>query len=260
MRNSKILIFLFLISACSSNLLKQAEKLYKQKRYPEAAKYFEKYYLNYPKKEKADYAAYYAGLIYSSKLYVCEEAKRSFEFLIKKFPKSQYYQESYFRFFICPNYVFPKYNKFYFGDSESYGKNASELIYITKKDYQKIDFTSKIYAGKKLLKTQKKQYIIDANRVLEKNETGVSKIIINYSKEGIWKYSLNGQVYFAKMVYAGDIKVKAGEFSNCVKVMESVEGSNTKIITYYAPEIGKILTSSLYEDKETRIMELIKYE
>lgn len=255
---SKLGIFIILnilfFSSCSKSILEQAEKLYQNKDYINAVKYYEKYYkLN---KKDSDYAAYMAGMIYSSYLGNCNQGIRAFEFLVKNYPESKYYQESYFRSFVCPNYIYPKYNTLVYGDSSSYGKNAREIINIKSKNFKRIDFISKIYAGKKLISTQKKYCIIKDNEVLDDK----NRLIIKYPLSNSWEYKLNSQKYFVKIENAGKIKVKAGEFENCIMIIEKGDSTVTENINYYAPEVGRILTTTRYNKKETRIMELISYE
>ncbi len=248
-----ICVFILLFfSSCASNVLENAEKLYQQKRLPEAVIYYEKYYTENPKSEKADYAAYMSGLINSS-MANCSKAIKNFEFLIKTYPKSKYYEESYFRAFYCPNYIYPKHKTSYFGDSKSYGKNAMEIVNFNYKTFSQIDFLSRVYAGKKRISAQKKKYIINGVNIVEKSDYA-SNIIIKYPIPNEW----NEKNASYKSEIVGKISVKAGEFDNCLRVIQ--KNGEALTANYYAPDIGRILTSSIFRDKETRIMELIKYE
>ena len=58
------------------------------------------------------------------------------------------------------------------------------------------------------------------------------------------------------------VKVKAGEFSGCIKISEEYPGlSNSRKYNYYAPEIGWVLTTtSASGQQEFRNTELISYK
>lgn len=251
--NYYFIFLIFLFSSCSHITLNEAEKLYKEKNYLKAAAYFEKYYTENPFKKNADYSAYTAGIIYSKFIPDCDRARKNFEFLIKNYPESKYYKEANFRAIFCPNYFYPQYKHLYFGDSLSYGKNALEIVKFNPVDYNSIDQLSKIYAGRKLVATTRKKYIISGNKIFEINAKE-KKLILKYPLPDRWKDG--GIFYNAEII--GKIKVKAGEFDNCLKL--TLDDGKSIMVNYYAPEVGRILSSLIYDKKETRIMELLKYE
>ena len=55
------------------------------------------------------------------------------------------------------------------------------------------------------------------------------------------------------------VTVKAGEFNNCIKVKQQMEGLPSWIYEYYAPWTGKVLTSVAGPGFENRVTELLKY-
>lgn len=252
----KIFIIFLFLSSCSRSTFEQANKLYQEGKLIEAAEYFEKYYSENPHKLEAEYSAYMSGII-NSNYGNCSKSSKDFEFIVKNFPKTKYYDEAIFRSVICPNYIYPKQNISYFGDSKSYGKNAIEILKFDRKSFSKIDITSKIYAGKKLINISKKYYLIKGFDIIEFDGKN-SKIIIKYPLPNLWEGKMNGTEVRYEARNIEKVSVKAGVFYNCIKVIETL--GNTKIINYYSPDIGRILTSSDFKGKETRIMELIKYE
>ena len=56
------------------------------------------------------------------------------------------------------------------------------------------------------------------------------------------------------------IKVKAGEFSNCVKIRRRAAGGPSWIYEYYAPWTGRVLTAVAGPGFENRVTELLSYE
>jgi tetratricopeptide (TPR) repeat protein len=250
----KIAIILILINfiSCKKDLLRQADKLYEEKRLFEALKYYEKFCEIHKKTPQREYALYRIGLILAE-IGECKKSSKTFEDLIKNFPLSHYRKEAEFRMIRCPNYFYSSYKKLYYGDSQSYGKNAREEIIYTHKDFKKIGFISRIYSGTKLLAKNNGEIIFNNTDVIEKIN-GRKKLIFTYTP-----YSNNekNNIKF-KMEDVKELEVKAGKFYNCIKVITN-EGE-IKIANYYAPETGRILTSAISQGTEKRIMELIKYE
>ena len=56
------------------------------------------------------------------------------------------------------------------------------------------------------------------------------------------------------------MKVRAGEFENCIKVRQAAAGAPSWVYEYYAPWVGRIMTSVAGKNFENRVTELIKYE
>ncbi len=250
------LILAIFLSSCTSDILKQADRLYREGKPKEALRYYQKYYKKNPGSLNSDYAAYMSGIINLQYL-KCDEAKKDFEFIIKNHPQSKYYKEAYIRFLNCPNFIYSRYKKLYIGDSQSYGKNALEIISFTTKTTNTVEFIASIYAGKRLIAKEKKSYIISYNEVKEK-KGNITKTIIKYPIPSEWyEFSNNEKISYNSYI-VDKVVVKAGIFENCLKVVEKRE--NYEVGNYYAIDVGKILATAIYNNNEKRIAELIKYE
>ncbi len=166
-------------------------------------------------------------------------------------------EEAKFRAVFCPNYFYPAHKKYILADSQTYGKNAMEIIKVKRKTFYKIDTVSEIYAGKKLLSSTNKSYLIKGSDVLEKTDKKNS-LLFRYP----FKYNTTIEEDGIATSYnrVDKVEVKAGVFTNCLAVKKGPLKQDTGIIYYYAPEIGKILVTSFYKGNESRIMELISYE
>lgn len=240
-------------------LVEQGDKLYDEKRYDQAVKYYEKYIelKKNSNSDKVEEVIYKAATIYNLIFNNCENSKHYFELLVRNFPNSKYKDESVFRSIFCPNYIYPQHTKYIFGDSQSYGKNAREIVKISKKNFSEINFISEIYAGRKLITKNKKKYFIKDMNIFEENNN-LQEVLIKYPLEKNLKFEYHNMIVEIEKI--ASVKVKAGIFTNCIAIKKIIKGSNIGNIYYMAPEIGKILISSFYEGKETRIMELISYE
>ncbi|MBU2530068.1 MAG: hypothetical protein KKD35_03415, partial [Elusimicrobia bacterium] len=90
-----------------------------------------------------------------------------------------------------------------------------------------------------------------------------STIILKYPlvKNKRWIAKRAGTKIDYEIVDTGiEVEVKAGVFVNCVKVRERVKNSSSWVYVYYAPWVGKILTTVAGKGFENRVEELISYE
>jgi len=258
----RLFYFYFLLFfSCSTDYFKEAEVLDKQGKFLEAARYYEMFADKNPQHALADISLYRAALIYSEKFEMCSKSLKIFERLVRDYPKSRFRNDSYSRAFICPDY-FPinKISKWYYGDSQSYGKNARENIFI-KKRYENIEFLADyfLYAGNKLIDKNQIKYIFKDLSFWELSGKD-RKLLLKYPirKDDLWQ-SISNMIYKV-MDTSVNVKVKAGNFENCIKIAQYQEKSNYKMIYYYAPDIGRVLTTIETNGKENRIMELLKYD
>ncbi len=256
---SKLLLLIISIFmwGCDDLLIKEADKLYDYGKYTQAVSYYEKYINIKKNTELSEYAAYRAATIYHKFLSNCNKSSYYFEFIVKNFPNSKYLEEAKFRAVFCPNYFYPAHKKYILADSQTYGKSAREIIKVKRKTFYKIDTVSEIYAGKKLLSSLNKSYIVKGSDIFEK-VNGKYSFLFKYP----FKYNTTIEENDIITSYnrVDKVEVKAGVFTNCVAIKKERLKQNTGTIYYYAPEIGKILVTSFYKDNETRIMELVSYE
>ncbi len=200
---------------CADLLVKEADNLYEAGKYSQAVLYYEKYISIKRNTELSEYAAYRAATIYHKFLANCEKSSYYFEFIVKNFPKSKYMEEAKFRAVFCPNYFYPAHKKYILADSQTYGKNAMEIIKVKRKTFYKIDTVSEIYAGKKLLSSTNKSYLIKGSDVLEKTDKKNS-LLFRYP----FKYNTTIEEDGIATSYnrVDKVEVKAGVFTNCLAV------------------------------------------
>ncbi|PIS47996.1 MAG: hypothetical protein COT17_00525 [Elusimicrobia bacterium CG08_land_8_20_14_0_20_51_18] len=255
------LIALFAVS-CSKDYFREAEQLQKENQLLKAAQYYEAFAEKNPDDAVADIALYRAALIYSEKFEMCARSAEIFEKLVRDYPKSEFHDPAYTRVFVCPDY-FPvdKVSKWYYGDSQSQGKNARENIFIKARDKDTARAEYSLYAGRRLVDRHERKYGFKDLVFVESRGKEKTPLIRYPVKKGIeWRSYKDPGVYYKISETGVKIKVKAGEFGNCVKIVEVNQAAGYGLVSYYAPAVGRVLTSIDSGGTENKIMELLKYE
>ncbi len=256
MKKFFLLIPLFFVS-CEKDYYREAQLLDKSGKKLEAAHYYEKYSLVSKKGPEFENSLMRAGQIYRE-FGLCSKAAPFFEKIARLNAGSEISSKATKYLYLCPQYYPDESVKILtYGDSQTYGKNAIEELSFKKSLKDKSLWIQKIYAGKKLIS---KSYI----------EIGVEGLFI-FEKKGverreIIKYPIRKNlswVYNGRTFKIGDLGIqvntKAGSFSGCIKVLEYY-GDSFRQVFYYAPRIGRVLSTIEHSGKETRITELISYE
>jgi hypothetical protein len=216
-----------------------------------------------PKDPKAPAALFKAARIYARDLGLCAQAAPVFETLLKNYPAHFSRQAAMKDLFVCPDY-FPADGPLVwtYGDSETGGANARQVVQVADWGSRGSRTLTKIYAGRTLVAAQKKNYRFGERDFIERQD-GFDTIILKYpvEKGASWVSVAGGRKTRFTVEAAGlTIKVRAGEFENCVKVRRAMEGVPSWIYEYYAPWAGKVLTTVAGVNFENRVTELLSYE
>jgi len=262
---AKIFPLLFAgLCACGGDYYyEEAGKLDGQKLFLRAAENYARFAEKKPEDRRAPMALYRAAEIYSRELGLCSKAAPIFEKLLKNHPSFPFRAAAMKDLFICPDY-FPadRPMRWTYGDSETGGANARQLVTVADWGARGSRVTTRIYAGKTLVTTLKKNYRFRERDFVEKSG-GFDTIILKYPLEKglFWTAAPAGRKTRFTVEETGlSVKVRAGEFGNCVKVKQAGDGAPSWIYEYYAPWTGKILTSVAGKDFENRVTELLEYE
>jgi VanZ family protein len=170
--------------------------------------------------------------------------------------------------FNTPNY-FPlvKGGRWDEGDSATGGRNA--LIKIVSRSVPKdpgaVLFVHDYYAGRRRVKdlSVRKTYRKQDFELREFAAEGDAPTVVlkyPFEKGSSWSSRRGG----TRLLYAIDgtetVKVRAGTFADCLKVREAQEGlTSSWKVSYYAPGIGKVLTTLGSPAGERRNTELLSY-
>jgi hypothetical protein len=121
---------------------------------------------------------------------------------------------------------------------------------------------SAFYAGKTLVSRQKKTYRFADFDFIERQDRKDTLLLSYPLDDGkVWTSAgAEGKLRFRVEKTGLTVKVKAGEFTDCVQISRRVPGMPSWILEYYAPWRGKVLTSVAGKGYEHRVTELISYE
>jgi hypothetical protein len=250
--------------ACGGNFdYEEASKLEKQGLLLKAADRYKLFAEKNPKDERAPGSLFKAAEIYSRQFGLCSRAKPVFERLLKNYSSTPLRPAAMKALFICPDYFpFDKPLAWTYGDSLTGGANATQITRVADQGSDKVRTLTRIYAGKTLVARQDKSYRYSGMDLMEK-QGGFDTIILKYPVEKVmsWTSSSGGRKTRFTVEDTGvTVKVRAGEFSDCIKIKQHLEGLPSWIYEYYAPWTGKILTSVAGKGFENRVTELLKYE
>jgi hypothetical protein len=153
------------------------------------------------------------------------------------------------------------------GDSDTGGRNA--LIRITcrpvEADPQAVLAVRSYYAGDTFLK-QLSQNRIYRKENLELQELDKPKdaptVLLKYPFEtgASWSSRRGGRAVTFRIEGTRTVKVKAGEFKDCLVVREQQKGIDSSWkLDYYAPGVGRVLTTLATVAGEKRNTELLSY-
>ncbi|MHB0996808.1 MAG: tetratricopeptide repeat protein [Elusimicrobiales bacterium] len=264
-RGGKFILVMLLCAAgwgCSPRY-KDGVALEEQGRYAQAAEKYKVFALENPTDPDAPKALQSAADLYAVKLGVCREAKPLLELLVREYPQHKLPGDIYRRIFVCPDYfpVGPGL-KWTYGDSQTLGRNARQIVQVTDHTSKGAVVKSSFYAGTTLVSSQKRTYrFSDADFV--ETQAGHAARILSYPLEAGKAWASSGPEGRLEFLVEGTglkVKVKGGEFYGCVKVRRRVAGMPSWIYEYYAPWTGKVLTAVGGQGFENRVTELLKYE
>lgn len=257
------LCFLLAAAAGCAPRFEDAVVLERQGRLLKAAEKYTACAAAKPRAPEAPKALLAAAGIYALKLGLCAESKPLLERLAREYPDFKMPEDAFRRIFICPDY-FPSGPglKWTYGDSQTLGKNARQVAEVADHTSRGAVIVSAFYAGKEFVSRQKKFYRFSGMGFLE-NQDRKDTVILDYPLDPgrTWASAgAQGRLEFRVEQAGLRVKVKAGEFENCVKVSRRSPGGQSWINEYYAPWTGKILTAVAGKGFENRVMELLAYE
>ena len=216
-----------------------------------------------PRDPSAPKALLAAAGLYSLKLGLCAESKPLLERLAREYPAFKMPEDVFRSIFICPDY-FPSGPglKWTYGDSQTLGKNARQIVEVADHTSSGAVLKNTFYAGSTFVNSQKKSYRFSGMNFMEAQGANTT-LLLSYPLEAAKAWSskgAEGRLEFSVEQAGLKVKVKAGEFENCVKVSRRAHGAPSWVNEYYAPWTGKILTTVAGKGFENRVMELLSYE
>jgi hypothetical protein len=258
------------IAGCGANYqFKKARALENKKYYPQAAEKYIQVADKHPSNPLAPESLYRAGRIYQKQLKIYSKSTDVFARLIRAYsgvePWSSLAKNGIFD---SPDY-FPLDAGFKWteGDSETGGSNMrveSSCVEVTTGVYK---VTRNYFAGARSVTAIVRYYKKADYRLLESGDKGLASpfVRIKYPFEAgsSWETESGSRKFRLNIEGTGlTIRVRAGEFSGCLKVRQEDKGfPDSYKYEYFAPGAGLILTTvgSRKSGSEHRNTELISY-
>jgi len=237
-----------------------AEKLKEAGKFFDAIQKYEKIIRKNPESPKVAEAIYNIARIYHQNLENFYEAKKNYKRVVNNYPNSNWVENSKAALLEIADYLpLVKFAKWIEVDSDTSGSNMTaknEIIAVTDDIFE---MTRNLFVRGKFVSGFKKYYKKTKDGFYETDKGGkvISTVIcfpVDAGKE--W---LVGNVKYTMVSKSEEVTVAAGTFSNCVKIKKQLIGTPSWSYEYFAPEVGKILTTQSSGQTEKRITELKEF-
>lgn len=243
-------------------------------RYQAAWEGYQRFVADHPDHDRAPEALFRAGWVAQRARGDCHMARVFYDAVIARYPASETWtMAASLGLMNCPDY-FPLITgtRWVEGDSDSKGAIARTVIEAEPFDYGEPLFPSQagvlrrtIYAGEKRFRETESIYKKDRGRLLvfDAPTDSEGKTVLSWPLDvgTRWRSAEDGRVVLSEIVSTGEkVTVAAGVFENCVKVKTSVRSGSGARYEYFAPGVGRVLTTLSSRGGEKRNTELLSYE
>ncbi|MBI5573024.1 MAG: tetratricopeptide repeat protein [Elusimicrobia bacterium] len=254
-------LLLTVFTGCGINYqFKSAEKLKEDGKFSEAIQKYEKIIEKNPESPRVPEAVFNIAKIYHQNIENFYEAKKNYRRIINDYSNSEWVEESKSAMLEIADY-FPlqKFAKWIEVDSDTSGKYMTAKNEIIGVSGDIFEMTRNLYTRGNFISGFRKYYKKTNDGFYETDKDGkiistVMLLPVDAGKE--WSV---GNVKYAIVSKNEEVTVTAGKFSNCVKIKKQIVGTSSWSYEYFAPEVGKILTTQSSGGAEKRITELKEY-
>lgn len=238
----------------------------------EAWQKYQAFAAQFPDDKRAPEAVFRAGLLAQQTLGDCSAAQAFYERVAQKYASAEpWVSAAAFQSANCPDF-FPLVPKMSWveGDSDTGGRNArieSECLVSTPAAtiaFSVGKLTRSYFAGTNKFKSVDILYRKEGATVWEHPADGETPRLVLKAplQEGArWTATVGGRSYTYEILSTTrTVSVAAGTFENCLLIRGKAEGIPGATNEYYAPSIGRILTSFSTDTGERRNIELLSYK
>lgn len=251
-------------------LFAAAQRFEMQGKYKQAVNKYQKCADMYPNHEKASESLYRMAQIINNQFSDYVQAKSVYKKILERYSATSWAKLAKEEIRYCYDY-FPLAigNLWVEGDSESGGKNyLSEIGCVDEKEVNKEKLwilDKKIFAGTRLVTRIKESYAKPDRETVEYKNNRYLTVLKYPLQTGVAWTKVTGGIKVIYMVVSINetVTTLAGTFTDCVKIQQEQENlPGSWRYDYYAPDIGKVLTTTGSQRKtdEKRMSELIKYQ
>jgi len=250
----------FFLGCGIDSQFKSAEKLIEKGKFSEAIQKYEKIIKKNPESPRVPESVYGIARIYHKNIGDIVAAKKDYRRVINDYSGSEWAKSSKEALLEIADY-FPlvKFAKWVEVDSDTSGKYMTAKNEIIGMSGDIFEMTRNLYTRCNFISGFRKYYKKTENGFYETDKDGkiISTIMLLPVEAG--KEWLVGNVKYAIVSKNEEVTVTAGKFSNCVKIKKQLIGAPSWSYEYFAPEVGKILTTQSSGSAEKRITELKEF-
>lgn len=266
---------LFAGASCGPNArMKRAHSLESKKKYYEAWKAYQEFAASYPKHKRAAEALFRAGLAAQNGLEDCGVAIHFYDEVLSRYPQADYWAEAAAAQRLnCPDY-FPLIpgSRWTEVDSDTKGSIAKTEIECRALDDGRRAMPSQsgvlvrtFYGGRKKFQKTEFTYKKENDKLIEiRGAKDTSpKVLIKWpiQKGTAWRTNESGRILRFEIVDTDvSVRVGGGNFDHCLKIKSVIEGVGGARFEYYAPNVGRVLTTLSSTRGEKRNTELKSYK
>ncbi len=256
------------IMACSSKGdFSKAERSEKLGRFSTAISQYEDYWKMHSKEEKAPLALFRIGEIYRTVIVDYDKARKNFNNVIEWYPQSPWAKAADLALINCPDYFPFAAGQKMLGDSMSGGANARTLDVseLDAKDPSIMRVKRQVLAGEQKVSESEIEFQKKTGEITEKQKAGgFATVILRVPAEKGRKWETlrnNKRVQYNIESLSETVEVRAGTFSNCLKLIErELARPDSFKAQYFAPGKGLVLVTQSSNRQETRLLELLPPE
>ncbi|MDD5686401.1 MAG: tetratricopeptide repeat protein [Elusimicrobia bacterium] len=239
---------------------KRAETLKDNGKFLEAVKKYESIVEKNPQSIRVPEAFYNIGKIYQQNLENNDEAKIYYKRVINEYSATEWAVQSKELFLEIADY-FPllKGLKWVEVDSETSGKYMLARNEIVAEQNNIYEMTRNLYTRNNFVSSFRKYFKKMPNGLYETDKNGEILTAILLFPLEVNKEWVVGNIKNTIVSKKEEVEVAAGKFSDCIKIKKQLIGTPSWSVEYYAPEVGKILTTQSSGSGEKRITELKEF-
>ncbi|MBN1383420.1 MAG: tetratricopeptide repeat protein [Elusimicrobia bacterium] len=258
---SYLLSLISVFIGCSVDYhFKKAEELRENGKFTEAVERYISIIEKNPESPRIPEAIYRIADLYRQNLENNSEAKKNYRRIINDYPSTEWAKYAKKAMLEIADYhpLFKK-AKWVEVDSASYGKYMRAVDEVVSSQNGIFLIKRNLYTRGRIVSSFSKYYKKTKSGVYETDKTGkIIKTILVLPVE-IGKKWTTGKIEYTIVSNKENIKVTAGEFSDCIKIKKQLAGASSWSYEYYAPEVGRILLTQSSGSKEKRITELKEF-
>ncbi|MFA5139306.1 MAG: tetratricopeptide repeat protein [Elusimicrobiota bacterium] len=259
---------------CADYDFRKAVRLESKGKVAEAARAFERFLEKHPDDPRVPEAAYLAGKIHADKFDLCRQAVPLFEKAARFAGKgaaassgtavSPWPERARLALLSCPDYFpAPPGGRWEYVDTLSGGQNMRLEVEVRgSTDTAGTELAGSYFAGEEKFREYRRVCGREGWSLWEEESGGRIPVLrFPFRKGHAWEAVLKGErVRFLIEEDAASVKVKAGTFSDCLKVKQHHAGFESWTYDYFCPNVGRVKTTVGVPGAENPNTELASYK